>query len=551
MDNTTWYKNAIIYAVDVDRFFDSDGDGVGDFDGLLGKLDYLADLGVTALWLLPFYPAPDRDNGYDIKDYYGVDNKLGSLETFAEFVHRAGERGIRIVSDIVMNHTSDEHPWFQAARRDPESRYHHYYTWNEHPPPMPPDEGNIFPGQEVSVWSFDEVARKYYFHRFYHFQPDLNFACPDVQEEVQRVADFWLSFGVAGFRIDAASHMIAHDGVPGTERPDRHGLLRDLRAFAERRQPGTLLLGESDVEPEKLAAYFGDGDELTMLFNFALNNYLWLAFARGEAEPIVRLLRQLPALPEGGQWATFLRNLDEVDLERLSEEEREEVYAAFAPEEDMRIFGRGVRRRLAPMLGGDQARLELAFSLLFTLPGTPVLVYGDEIGMGEDLSRDGRSAVRIPMQWTGKRNGGFSSAKKADLVQPPVKEGPFGYKEVNVEAQQADEDSLWHCVRAMIHARRAAPELGHGSWHLFDTGTDAVLAHRSTWKEGVIVAVHNLSGEEQSLDLELRGQAGRRLRTLVGSGGGGEVEEEICGDTHPVTLPPHGYRWYRIHGERS
>jgi maltose alpha-D-glucosyltransferase/alpha-amylase len=549
--NPSWYKNAIIYAVDVDRFFDSDGDGVGDFDGLISKLDYLADLGVTALWLLPFYPAPDRDNGYDIKDYYGVDNKLGSLNTFHEFVRKAGERSIRVVSDIVMNHTSDQHPWFQAARRDPESRYHHYYTWADQPPPVPPDEGNIFPGQETSVWTYEEIARKYYFHRFYHFQPDLNFACPDVQDEVQRVLDFWLSFGVAGFRIDAASHMIAHEGVPGTDQPDRHGILRRLRSFVEERQEGTLLLGESDVEPEKLAAYFGDGDELTMLFNFALNNYLWLAFARGEAEPIIRLLRQLPALPETAQWGNFLRNLDEVDLERLSEEEREEVYAAFAPEEEMRIFGRGIRRRLAPMLGGDRGRIELAYSLLFTLPGTPVLVYGDEIGLGEDLSRDGRSAVRVPMQWASKRNGGFSSAKKADLVQPVEKDGPFGYKTVNVEAQRADPDSLWHRVRAMIYARRAAPELGNGSWHLFDTGKDEVLAHRSAWKDGVVIAVHNLSGEAQEIELELRGQEDRRLRTLINSGGEADGEEEICSEKHPVALGPYGYRWYRIHGERS
>ena len=547
--DTTWYKNAIIYAVDVNRFFDADGDGVGDFDGLLGKLDYLADLGVTALWLLPFYPAPGRDNGYDIKDYYGVDSTLGTLEGFATFVQKAGERGIRVLSDIVMNHTSDQHPWFEAARRDPASRYHNYYTWADHPPPTPPDGGNIFPGQEVSVWTFDEVARKYYFHRFYHFQPDLNFGCPDVQNEVECVLDFWLSFGVAGFRIDAASHMIAHDGVPGTDHPDRHDILRRLRTFVESRQEETVLLGESDVEPEQLAAYFGDGDELTMLFNFALNNYLWLAFARGEAEPIIRLLRQLPALPDSAQWANFLRNLDEVDLERLSDEERQEVFEAFAPDEGMRIFGRGIRRRLAPMLGGDQRRLELAYSLLFTLPGTPVLVYGDEIGMGEDLSRKGRFAVRVPMQWTAKRNAGFSSGKKADLVQPVVAEGPFGYKEVNVEAQQADPDSLWHRVRAMIYARRAAPELGHGSWHLFDTGTDKVLAHRSAWKDGVVVAVHNLSGEEQAVELELRGQRGRRLRALLGPESG--AEEEIRGETYPLTLEPYGYRWYRIHGERS
>ena len=444
-----------------------------------------------------------------------------------------------------MNHTSDQHPWFEAARRDPASRFRSYYVWADHPAPVPPGAGTIFPGEEDSVWTYDAVAGTYYHHRFYHFQPDLNFTCPDVLDEVERVLDFWLAFGVSGFRIDAASHMV--EG-PGSLQPeDPHGILRRFRQFVDERGSEVVLLGEADVEPERLADFFGDGDELTMLFNFVLNNYLFLAFAREDGEPLIRILRQLPALPPSAQWVPFLRNLDEVDLERLSEDERQEVFEPLAPDADMRIFGRGIRRRLAPMLGGDRRRIELAFSLLFTLPGAPMLVYGDEIGMGEDLGVDGRGAVRLPMQWDGSRNGGFSGARKGDLIQPPLADGPFGYKSVNVEAQREDPDSLLHAVRRFVFARRAAPEFGVGSWHLFDTGTSAVVAHRCTGPDGIVAAVHNFSGEEQTVALELTGQRGRRLYDLFADGDG----EAIQDDTLEVTLPPYGYRWFRIGGERA
>lgn len=544
---TLWYKNAVIYAFDVDRFADSNGDGVGDFPGATSKLKYLADLGVTCLWLLPIYPAPDRDNGYDIKNYYDVDPRLGTLQDFIDFLHRAGEFGIRVVMDLVMNHTSDEHPWFQAARHDRNSIYRNFYTWSDAPPPTAPSKGNIFPGQESSVWAYDEVAGAYYYHRFYHFQPDLNFHNPVVRDEVKKVLDFWLSFGISGFRVDAASHMIEMNGASEYGIEERHDILKDLRAHVASRKENAVLIGEADVEPEKLVAYFGDGDELNMLFNFALNNYFYLAMAREDARPVIEILRQLPAMPVNCQWANFLRNLDEVDLERLTDEERAEVFHAFAPEEDMQIFGRGIRRRLAPLLGGDLRRIKLAYSLLFALPGAPVLVYGDEIGMGEDLSLEGRRAVRTPMQWSKDKNGGFSTASPDRLVLPVIDEGEFGYKKVNVDAQQRDEDSLWHFVRKLIYLRRECPEIGTGNWHIMDVGLDEVLALRCTWKAGIVLTLHNFSAKRQTVNLDMHDQRGRRMQDLLG----GHTEQIPPDGISRATIEPYEYRWYRVVGERA
>lgn len=545
-----WYKNAVIYAVDVHRYMDSNGDGRGDFAGLTSRIGYLAELGVTCLWLLPFYPTPDRDNGYDVADYYNVDPRLGTLDDFLEFLHRAGEHGIRVVLDLVMDHTSDEHPWFVAARYDPTSRFRHYYTWADYPPPTPPDMGNIFPGQENTVWTYDPISGSYYHHRFYHFEPDLNTANPDVIDEIERALDFWLSFGISGFRVDAASHMI-ESYEPGAMSSDRHDVLKDIRSYVSRRLPDAALIGEADVSPNKLASFFGDGDELNVLFNFVLNNYIFLAFAREEARPIIQALSMLPAIPASGQWANFLRNLDELDLERLPELDRQEVFDAFAPNEDMRIFGRGIRRRLAPMFDGDRRRLEMAFSLLFTLPGSPVIIYGDEIGMGEDLRQQGRHAVRAPMQWSGEANGGFSEAPAGQLMQPAIEDGPFGYHARNVAAQQQDPESFLNWMKRLIHTRRACPEFGQGNWQIFEKEIDEqapqVLAHRCAWKDGIVIAVHNLSGEEQEITLDLRDQRGRRLEGIFGKATHHVLEEGM----NRIQLDPYGYGWYRIEGEQD
>ncbi|MBI3967644.1 MAG: alpha-amylase family protein, partial [Chloroflexi bacterium] len=404
-----WYKNAVFYEVDVEMFYDSNGDGVGDLQGLIRRLDYVVDLGVTCLWLSPFYVSPNRDNGYDIVDYCAVDPRLGTLDDFAALVRAAESRGLRVITDLVVNHTSNQHPWFQSARRDLHSPYREYYVWTKNPPPPDPDLKLLFPGVENTTWCYDEVVDAFYWHRFYHHEPDLNNANPSVREEIQKIMGFWLDRGSSGFRVDAAPFMIRKKGIEGTTLDDPHLILREMRAFLSSRRADAVLMAEADGDPNELAAYFGAADEMHLLLNFWLDNFAFLALAREQAEPLSNGLRRLPDKPFAGQWANFLRNLDELDLERLTDSERAEVFRAFAAKARMQIYGRGTRRRLAPMLT-DRRRLELAFSLLFTLPGSPVVVYGDEIGLGEDLSLEERNSVRTPMQWSAERNAGFSTA---------------------------------------------------------------------------------------------------------------------------------------------
>jgi maltose alpha-D-glucosyltransferase/alpha-amylase len=535
-----WYKNSVVYAVDVARFDDTNADGVGDFPGLTARLDYLSRLGVDCLWLLPFYPSPNRDNGYDVMDYYGVDERFGDIGEFTEFLNEAESRGIRVIVDLVVNHTSKQHPWFQRAREDPDSRFRDYYVWTDDPEAASVDAENVFPGQEDDVWSYDEVADAYYFHRFYHFEPGLNLSNPDVREEIRNVMGYWLRLGVDGFRLDAASHMISAKGFESTQPDDPHGVLRNLRRFITKRKGDAVLLGEVDVDPGELRDYFDDGRELTMLFNFLLDNYLFLGLAREEVEPVIEGLGLLPSVPTEGQWVNFLRNLDELDLERLTEAEREEVYEAFAPEEDMRIYGRGVRRRLAPMLEGDERRIRLAFSLLFSLPGTPMVVYGDEIGMGEDISLDGRTAVRTPMQWSGERNAGFSDAPADDLVEPVVDEGRFDYEEVNVADQELDPDSLFNWIQRLVHARKENPEFGWGEFHLVETEPAGVMAHLCSWEDNSALAVHNLADEATDVSFSLPGNP-----CLVDVFADSQYESLASGP-YEFTVEPYGYRWLRV-----
>jgi maltose alpha-D-glucosyltransferase/alpha-amylase len=439
-----------------------------------------------------------------------------------------------------MNHTSDQHPWFQAARRDARSRYRDYYVWTDSPPPTPPDEGTIL--EENTVWTYDEIAGAYYYHRFYHFEPGLKFANPEVQEEMQRVLDFWLCFEVAGFRVDAASHMIHKKGIDSAEPGNPHGILKDLRRYVNDRREGSVLIGEADVRPSELADYIGEGDELNMIFNFLLNNYTFLALAREQAEPIARGLSLLPTVPQEGQWANFLRNLDEVDLERLTEDERQEVYQAFGPKPEMQIFGRGIRRRVAPMLR-DRRQLEMAWSLLFSLPGTPMLVYGDEIGMGDDLSQDGRNSVRTSMQWSDAKNAGFSEAPAKALRRPVISEGTFSYRKVNVAAQQDDSDSLLSHMKQLIAARRQAREVGWGSCEVIGTDQPSVFAHWCKYQRDAVLAVHNLSRKPCTATLDLE-QDDRHLTRIHGNT---EPESPKQG-AFRFHLPEYGHGWFRIHG---
>ncbi|MDP5184929.1 alpha-amylase family protein [Blastococcus sp. BMG 814] len=534
-----WWKNAVVYSVDVETFMDSDGDGIGDFRGLTRRLPYLSGLGVTCLWLLPFYPSPNTDDGYDVSDYYTVEPRFGTLGEFVEFVRTARDLGIRVVIDLVVNHTSDQHPWFQSARRDRDSRYRDWYVWADE---RPEDEATvIFPDQEESNWAWDEEAGQYYLHRFYSSEPDLNTANPDVRDEIHRIMGFWLELGVSGFRVDAAPYLIGDTGIEDRMPQDPHLILQDMRGFLSRRRGDAVLFGEVNLDPGDRETFFGDdGDEMTGMFNFILSGSVFTALARGEATPLAEHLRRTPTPPRTSQWLNFLRNHDELNLSRLPDDEKDDVMAAFAPDEDMRIYGRGIRRRLPPMLGGDRRRIELAFSLLLTLPGTPVLLYGEEIGMGDDLAIEGRKSVRTVMQWTEGPNGGFSSG--SDLVAPVVDDGPFRYQEVNVAEQRRREDSLLNRVERAIRVRKESPEFGWGAWTVLDSGDPRVLAHRCDWLEGTVIAVHNLSGDHVETRLEpAREEEFEEVIDIFGN----DRFEPLDPDDPRVSLGPYGYRWLR------
>jgi len=483
-----WYKNAVIYCLDVETFMDSNGDGVGDFPGLAHRLDHVEALGATCVWLLPFYPSPNRDNGYDITDFYGVDGRLGSLGDFVDFTRAARDRGLRVIVDFVANHTSIDHPWFQEARRDPNSRFRDWYVWSKKEPENK-EEGVVFPGVQEAIWTYDEVADAWYLHRFYKHQADLNIANPEVREELQKVMGFWLELGVSGFRVDAVPFLIEYLGLSDEAQPDRdpHLYLTQLRDFLSWRKAEAMMLAEANITLDQTDEYFGNGDRMHMIFNFMLNQHLFLGLAREDAEPVRRILNQMPPIPEQAQWGTFLRNHDELDLGRLSKEERAEVFAAFGPEPSMQIYNRGIRRRLAPMLGGDGRRLKMAHSLMFALPGTPVIWYGEEIGMGDDLSQEERNSVRTPLQWSDRENAGFSAAPREKLIRPVIADGPFGYPKVNVAAQREAPGSLMEHMQRLIRTRRACPEVGWGEWRVIDAGESCVVALSYRWRDGTVV----------------------------------------------------------------
>ena len=556
-----WYKDAIIYSLDVDSFQDSDGDGIGDFRGLGERLDYLSSLGVTCLWLLPFYPSPNRDNGYDVMDYYGIDPRLGSLGDFVEFMHKARERGIRVLVDLVVNHTSDQHPWFQAARQSKDSPYRDYYIWSDTLPENA-HEGMVFPGYQDAVWDWDEAAQAYYFHRFYAHQPDLNISNPEVREEICKIMGFWLELGVSGFRVDAAPFLIEMKGAAAKPGEDHYDYLREFRDFLSWRRGDAILLAEANVSRDKVCEYFGDDAKIQMLFSFLLNQHLFLALARQQAEPLVRGMRLPPVPPPTGQWANFLRNHDELDLGRLTPEERQEVFQAFAPDPSMQLYERGIRRRLPPMLGikpgikpgiepgiepgGDRRRLEMAYSLMFSLPGTPVLRYGEEIGMGDDLSLPERESVRTAMQWSTERNSGFSTAPPDRLARTAIAGGPFGYEAgVDVENQQREAGSLLHWMERLIRTRKQCPEIGWGTWEILETGDPAVFAHRCTWSGGTVVAVHNLADRPAAVRIDLKEQHQEKLVELLG-----DQPYKLVEVGAQIDLEPYGYRWFRIGGAR-
>ncbi|HEX5188579.1 MAG TPA: alpha-amylase family protein [Streptosporangiaceae bacterium] len=534
-----WWKSGVIYCADVATWMDSDGDGTGDLAGLTRRLDYLSGLGITSLWLLPFYPSPLGDDGYDITDYYAVDPRLGTLGDFVEMIRTADNLGIRVLVDLVLNHTSNRHPWFQQARRDRHSRYRNYYRWSDEKQSEPSQVA--FPGEQKSTWTYDEMAGQWYMHRYYDFMPELNITEPDVRDEMNKVLGFWLELGIAGFRVDSLQFMIETVGTAATAKPVSY--LRSLVEFVERRRGDAILLGEANVSAAEQQQYFqlDGGDGVQMLFDFRTCAAQWLAHARGSAEPLVAALNGRPRIPQQAQFANFCRHHDELNIGMLGDDERDEVFAAFAPEPQHRVYGRGIRRRLAPMLGNDTRRIRLALALTMALPGTPVLMYGDEIGMGENLSLPGRIAVRGPMQWTSRYAGGFSTASR--LFRPARADGPNGYREVNVLDQRHDRHSQYSWVAHAIRVRRECPELGWGHWRTLDVGEPRVLAIENTWRDGRLVTLHNLSREPAVI----------RLPGDVSGSGHAKDVRQVLGDDGPapaldreIHVAGYGFRWLRL-----
>ncbi|MFC4174948.1 alpha-amylase family protein [Microvirga sp. GCM10011540] len=541
-----WYKNAVIYCIDVETFMDSNGDGVGDFQGLADRLDHIEELGATCIWLLPFYPSPNRDNGYDVTDFYGVDSRLGTLGDFVAFTHAAQDRGLRVIVDLVANHTSIDHPWFQEARRDPQSRYRDWYIWSKEKPDNI-HEGVVFPGVQDSIWTYDEVAEAWYMHRFYKHQADLNIANEEVRAEIEKVMGFWLQLGVSGFRLDAVPFLIEYKGLPERERPkhDPHEYLRELRDVLSWRRAEAVMLAEANITMEEVDEYFGrSGERMHMILNFMLNQHVFLSLARGDAKPIRDIMRDTPEIPLKAQWGSFLRNHDELDLGRLKDEERQEVFSRFGPAPDMQLYGRGLRRRLAPMLDGDERWLKLAFSLMFALPATPVLWYGDEIGMGEDLSLKERNAVRTPMQWADEPNAGFSMASADKLVRPVISDGPFAYQRVNVASQRDLDGSLMSHLQRLVRTRRACPEVGWARGEILQTEDTSLLAIRYDWEGATVITLHNLADRPAEARLQLDDID--QMRPLLSS----EDDRSMKKAASPIRLEPYGFRWFRAHGER-
>ncbi len=538
---TGWWLDAVIYELHIRAFADSNADGIGDIPGLIGRLGYLQELGVTAIWLLPFYPSPLRDGGYDIADFKKINPAYGDLRSFRRLLDEAHRRGLRVITELVFNHTSDQHPWFQRARTSPAgSRWRDFYVWSDTMDRYR-DARVIFQDFETSNWSWDPVAGAYFWHRFYSHQPDLNYDNPEVEAEMLAVLDHWLELGVDGIRLDAIPYLYERNGTSCENLPETHGFLRRLRAHVDARYRDRMLLAEANQWPEDAAAYFGSGDECHMNFNFPLMPRLYMALRQENRLPIVDILDQTPALPEGCAWATFLRNHDELTLEMVSDEERDYMYRSYASDPQARL-NLGIRRRLAPLLGNDRQKIELLNALLFSLPGTPVLYYGDEIGMGDNIYLGDRDGVRTPMQWSADRNGGFSRASPHQLYLPTVADGPYRHETLNVELQEQDPHSLLSWMRQLIAVRRRLPVLANGALVPLEPDNHRVLAFVREGPTGAVLVVANLSHRAQPVELDLHAYADARPIEVFG-----RTEFAPIGVTpYPITLAPHGFYWFEL-----
>ncbi|HZQ65549.1 MAG TPA: maltose alpha-D-glucosyltransferase [Gaiellaceae bacterium] len=541
--NPLWFKHAVFYEIHIRGFFDGNDDGSGDFKGLTEKLDYLQWLGIDCIWLLPMYPSPLRDGGYDIADFFGIHPDYGTVDDFKAFVEAAHQRGMRVIADLVMNHTSNEHPWFQESRSAKDSPKRDWYVWSDTDDRYR-EARIIFVDTEASNWSWDPVAGQYYWHRFFSHQPDLNYDNPEVQEAMLNVLRFWLDLGIDGFRLDAVPYLYEREGTNCENLPETHDYLKRVRAEIDARYPDRVLLAEANQWPEDVVHYFGDGDECHMAFHFPVMPRMFMSLRREEAKPIVEILDRTPPIPDNCQWGLFLRNHDELTLEMVTDEERDYMYEEYAKDPRMKL-NVGIRRRLAPLLDAGRDEIELMHAILFSLPGAPVLYYGDEIGMGDNVYLGDRDGVRTPMQWTSDRNGGFSRADFAQLYLPPLMDPVYGFQAVNVEAQLRTPNSMLRWLHRFIALRKEHPVFGLGTYEPLKPENPRIFAHVRRYAEDVVLCVHNLARSAQAVELDL-------------SEFEGYVPEEMLGRSpfprvgklpYLLTLAPRGWFWFQLRKE--
>lgn len=538
--STVWFKDAIFYEVYVRGFYDSDGDGVGDFRGLTAKLEYLEWLGIDCIWLLPFYESPLRDGGYDIADYCAVLREYGTIDDFKQFLSTAHGRGIKVIADLVINHTSDRHPWFQEARKSRDSPKRSWYVWSDTDQQYAGTRV-IFKDTERSNWTWDEEAEAFYWHRFFSHQPDLNYDNPEVLQAMFDVVSFWLELGIDGFRVDAVPYLFEREGTNCENLPETHAFLIQLRKFVDDRYPNSLLLAEANQWPEDVVQYFGEGNEFHMAYHFPIMPRLFMALRQEDRRPVVEILERTPTIPESCQWGMFLRNHDELTLEMVTDEERDYLYNEYARDQRMRL-NVGIRRRLAPLMENGRRRIELLHALLFSLPGSPFLYYGDEIGMGDNVYLGDRDGVRTPMQWSADRNAGFSRADFAQLYFPLIMDPVYGYQAVNVEAQQRYNTSLLNWVREMIHLRKRHPVFGRGSLSFIKPDNRKMVVFSRSYLDEIVLCVFNLSQSAQPVELDLDQYRGCTPVEMIG----GAEFPRIGPGKYQLALAPRGFYWFLL-----
>jgi maltose alpha-D-glucosyltransferase / alpha-amylase len=540
-EEALWYKNKLIYTLDVEVFKDSDGDGYGDFKGLTQKLDYIKSLGTGIIWLAPFQPTPNQDDGYDISDYYAIDPHVGTMADYKEFVQQAEQRGMRVIIDFVFNHTSIQHPWFQQSRQAA-SPYHNWYVWSGEKPENQ-DKGMVFIGPQKKIWTYDSTARSYYYHRFYNFMPDLNMQNAQVQAELEKVMRYWLQTGIDGLRVDAVTYLteVPDTKTDGEKFEHQYELLKKMRSIAESVNKKNILLGEASVGVGQNKNFFGEyGDRLNMIFNFYADQCLFYSLATEDVKKFKDAVNDLKEIPLQNTWVYFLRNQDEMGMGKLSKEEQQKVFDAFGQDTSMQVYGRGIRRRLAPMFGNDAQRMKMGYSLMFSLPGNPMIRYGDEIGMGDDLSLPERMAMRTPMQWSDSANAGFSSNSKT--VRPVISKGDFDYRLKNVAAQQKDTGSLLNLIIKLSNLRNTYPQIAWGSWKFIETGSPHVIGICYDWQGKSVITIHNFSKQSQAITLKSDKKNGELYSLLQAD----SREKKEDSNTFHFTMPSYGYNWYEL-----